>query len=465
MISALLLSFAALQPSLPSAPLNQGPARNKRQAAFEQLLRRGSGSQGLSLGGNFTTAAGGAQLRAQRTLVPGVYQIQLNDPGTGWQESVLLGIPAVKESPTPPLLVMFHGADISEWDCYVNTPLFQDALDRGWYVIAPLGAHQVNFGIPYSQINIEYALDIFTNLLPTDPERVYGIGFSMGGGTMMSYAARHLDPAHPRFAAVVNHTGGVSVANTYWSVSNTSILDNPLMFGGSPNDFPFLYSEASVVDIDFQTSAVDPQTDQARNLAHIPVLNEYAESDPLAYLRNQTQVVYDWLSLIPGMQTWLLTPNQQVHAWTTIDANTALNFLLSKTLVVPKQGEHRLLADREATWHHFYVYQDAPGAFTPLRWVMDSGANRLTLDETANLAHVVVSTLSIGLNTAVNMDIELGTADGTAELVTLTGYALQPQSVLRNGIPSASWSWDPVAKSVTLTESDASGHPVWRIRP
>ena len=473
MLFALALAAAA-QPALAPSPQTRAPQttaptavvrQTSGQSPLDELLRSGQGSQGITLGGNYTVGNAGTALRAQRTHAPGVWQVFLDDPGTGWQESMLVGIPKTKESANPPLLVMFHGADVSEWDCYINTTLFQDALDRGWYVIAPLGAHQVHYGIPYAQTNVEYALDLFTSLIPEDPSRVYGIGFSMGGGAVMSYAARHLDPDHPRFAAVVNHTGTVSVAHTYYSVADTFIFDHPDTFGGSPAQFPFLYSRSSTVDIDEFNDTVDPLTDMARNLAHVPVLNEHAVGDPLTYIVTQTQVVYAWLLALPGMETHLLTPPFDVHAWSTIDENTALNYLLSKTLVVPAEGEHRILADREAAWHHFYIYQDAPGAYTPLRWVMDTAQNRLTIDETENCARVVVDTLSIGLNTAVNMDVQLGTADGTAEEVTLEGYRLAPQEVLRDGVPTVNYTWDAVTQTVTLHESDASGSPVWRVRP
>lgn len=474
MIATALLAFASLAPA-PLAPTPQSVSPQvTRQAptqlsasqrrALRQLLNIGQGSGGATLGGSFTTGSG-PQIQVIAPVVPGVWQVAIGDPGTGWVESLLVGIPSSPIVPSAPLLVMFHGADISEWDCYVNTPLFQDALDRGWYVIAPLGAHQVNWGIPYAQQNVEFALSMFAQLLPIDHNRIYGIGFSMGGGGVMSYAARHQDLNKPRFAALVNHTGATSVAHTYYSASGTFVLDHPLMFNGPPTSDPFLYSQSSTIDLEFGTLNVDPNTDQARNLAHIPVLNEHAQGDPIGYLIEQTQAVHSWLGTIPGMETYLLTPNWNVHAWTTIDEPTALNFLKSKTLQTPAEGQHRVLADREANWFHFYVYQDAEGAFTPFRWTMNSVANSLVLDETQNLARVVVDTLSIGLNTEVNLDLVMQSTDGGAEVTTLTGYELQPQEVLRGGVATTDWSWDPIGETVTLTETNPAAGAVWKIRP
>lgn len=404
----------------------------------------------------------------QRSHIPGVYRIFLDDPGTGWVESVVIGIPQVPytEGPgKPPLLVMFHSFSVSELDCEKNSPIFHDALDRGWYVIAPLGANDSNFGIPYSQINVEYALDLFVPLLPVDTKRIYGLGFSMGGGGILSYAARHLDPKHTQFAAIINHTGNSSIANTFWNSTDTSTFEHPLLFDSTPLTNPFIYSQASVVDIDFSTDAVDPATDLARNLAHIPTLNQYAINDPILVLVSQTEVLHAWLGLIPGAQSFILTPNDDLHHWQTIDSNTALNFLRSKTLEIPTEGVHQLLADRDATWFHFDIKQQLEGAFTPLRWNMENFANRLTIDECENLQDITVNTQSVGLNTVVNLELVIESGDGTDETVTLMGYALQPQEVLRNGVTDLTWSWDSVTKTVSFTETPLGSPSTWLIRP
>ena len=148
-----------------------------------------------------------------------------------------------------------------------------------------------------------------------------------------------------------------------------------------------------------------------------------------------------------------------------MDANTALNYLGSKTLQTPTTGEHFVLADREAKWFHYYVYQDAPDAFTPFRWNYEYALNRLTIDRTENLQRMVVDTLSLGINTAVNLELVMGSNDGTGDVFTLSGYAQAPQQVLRNSVPTSNWTWDSVSQSVTLSESDASGGTLWRVRP
>jgi len=446
----------------------QGQGQTREEAFLDQLIGRGRAFSSPTLGGSYT--AGGAHgpiSSITPSFRPGLWNITLDDPGTGWQEKVLLGIPSVQQHAQPPLLVMFHSYSVNENSTYVNSPIFQDALDRGWFVLSPLGAHDVNFGIDYAQENVQYALDVFTEILNENPRRIYGIGFSMGGGMAMSYAARHQDPGRPRFAAVINHTGTVSVANAWSNSTDNTILEHELMFGGPPASDPFRYSQASALDIAFPGLEVDATTDLTRNLAGTHVLHQHADFDPITYLIEQTQTIYAWMELASPDKTNILTPNQAVHEWGTIDSNAALDYLYGFVgeLELPTEGTHRVLADRETTWFHFHVHQDLAGAFTPFRWNYEPLANRLTIDETENLERIVVNTLSLGLNPAVNLEVVVESADGTPDEVTLTGYQLQPQELLRNGVADSNWEWDPVARTVTILESDPSGAPLWRVRP
>lgn len=476
MLLSTLLTLA-LGPALPQAP---APAARPSQATRnsppppargifgERLVPRGSGgstgSQLAAVFGGSATRVGGPFVQVTGLPASQVYQLSFGDPGTGWQESCLVGVPSVP-SLNPPLLVMFHGYGVSEWDCYINSPIFKLALERGWYVIAPLGAHQLNFGIPYSQVNIEFVLDWAMATFPVDPARVYGAGFSMGGGGMMSYMARHLDPAHPRFAAVVNHTGGVSIGNTYWnSVPNTQVFDDAAMFGGSPALHPFEYAQCSLIDLDSAGVVIDPLTDMARNAAHIPILDFTVDQEPLAYLRNQVLALHTWMQAFVNQESHLEVPGA-THDWIHLDANLTLDFLRQHTLETPRAGTHEVLADREATWHHFYVYQDAPGAFTPFRWTMLDGLNRVVVDRTENLKRLVIDSASLGLHTTVETQVMFGTQDGLPEEITVTGYPNPPLSVTRGGQVTGAWSWDATSQSVTLFESDATNYPLWRITP
>ena len=97
-----------------------------------------------------------------------------------------------------------------------------------------------------------------------DRTRIYGVGFSMGGGSVTSYAARHLDPARAMFAAVVDHTGGVALRNTYASEPDDADSDDntpqvgdnlevpDILDGwyGAPATHLFGYQRCSTIDMD-----------------------------------------------------------------------------------------------------------------------------------------------------------------------------------------------------------------------
>jgi len=475
MLLSVLVSLVACAPAASAAPPapvagavqgSQGAAARRAQGrlpragVFGEALP-GGGSLDQVLGGSWLNRGGGSSVAP--TGRPGIYHITFSDTGTIWQEPFLLGIPEYPLAPAP-LLVMFHSYGHTEWDCYYNTGLMKRALERGWYVVAPRGAHQYNFGIPYSQTNTEFVLDWVTTVFSVDPNRVYGVGFSMGGGGVTSYAARHLDAAHARFAAVVNHTGGVSVANTYWNSLDTSIFDDPLMFGGSPALYPFKYSQVSAIDLDPSTLTVDPDTDMARNLKHVPFETWYAVGDPIAYLLQQSDAFHAWLSAIPGISS-LVQVQAFEHTWATLDEVAVLDFLASKRLRLPSFGTHRLMADRDGRWMHFTIEQDYPDVLTPFRWNSDPSLNRFILDSTQNLRHLRVGARTIGLDTSANLTVIPGTQDGLPEEIEIQGYVTIPSQVYRNGLPTTDWAWDPQMKSVTLFESSAAGYPQWRIEP
>lgn len=456
------------RPTRPTTPSTNFSARwrTRRLPATGVLGERlRSAKSGEELLGGALTSGGGPFASAVPTGTAGIWHVTFDDPGTGWVERFLLAVPAAPLTPAP-LLVIFHGYSVSEWDCYYNTPIMKDAMLRGWYVVAPLGAHQYNYGITYAQTNIEVVLDWIDALFTVDPTRVYGLGFSMGGGAAASYAARHLDLDHLCFAALVNHTGSTSLSHTYWSVASTAILDDPLMFGGSPALYPFEYARCSVMDLATDGITVDPATDMASNLAHVPTLDVVASNEPPAtfYLRTQTLALHDWLTGLGGIET-LLEPFANQHVWSTLDSQTAFDFLEQQTLTVPTEGLHELLADRDGKWLHFEVFQRQAGAFTPFRFSVTSSLNQLVVDRIENLQRLVPDLGALGLSTAQALRVIVGSQTGLLQTITLPGYPSPPSAVTRNGTVTSSWLWDPVGESVTIYEYAASAYPLWVVTP
>lgn len=470
MLIHLLLSAVAAAP----APLPAPQAASVQSAnTVVQPPAFNPQGQALPTNGTVASAVGGQQiaigvapLRLTGSPQSGVYELVLNDTGTTWQEPFLLGIPPIPAGPTAPLLVVFHGWGNTHNSILDQTTYFHEARQRGWYVVAPLGAHKYNYAIPYAQQNVQAVLDWVTAYLPVDETRIYGVGFSMGGGNVTNYAARHLDPAHPRFAAIVNHTGTVSVRDVFYNAVDTSLLEHVDMFGATPLQDPFGYARSSVIDIQPGFPAPNPEMDLARNLVGLPIFTFSAVNDPLQHLVRETRILTRWLWRLGGTPR-LKEAQGALHTWDSLDEWAACQFLSQHTLDDSPLGTHSLLADRDATYYCFQVEQDVPNAFTPFRWNLDATLNRLILDQTENLARLTVDTAAAGLDTNNVVKVMLGTADGLPEEVVLDGYSVAPTDVLRNGLsmPLGSWNFDAQTGTVTIIETNATAYPLWRIEP
>lgn len=399
---------------------------------------------------------------------PGLVEFTLNNTGSGWQEKFLLQLPPVAPTTPVPLLVVFHKFGSSHGDV-LNTSFLSETQARGWYCIAPLGARQKHFGNRESQINTRAALELVAHLFPIDRDRVYGAGFSMGGGAVAGYAARHLDPSGVRFAAICDHTGGVSLAHTWFSEPDDADLDDNLpqpgqnlevpdvlesLFGGTPSAVPFEYQRCSTIDLDPITNQIGPGTDFGRNLAHIPTLVWIASGDPLLYLGTQSYA-FDGHLQAQNAGHQLTVASGSVHSWSTLDETAVCDWLQTKTLQTPSAG--RTLADEDGTWFHFGIEQDAPGAFTPFTWDVDTQARRLELSQTANLRRISFDAAGAGLALSGNVTLRISTADGTGDRVRILGVAAAPIAVTRDGL-AASGTYDAFTHTYEIVESNAAQH-------
>ena len=406
-------------------------------------------------------AGGGAASQARYVMrgdpvpgYPGLYNVTLANTGSGYQEMFLLQVPDVKPVAPVPLLVVFHRYGVSHADALFNTSFVAQARTRGWYMVAPLSASQQNFASLEGQINTEAALAFVTSTFAVDRNRIYGVGFSMGGGTCASYAARHLDPAAPMFAAIADHTGDVSLAHTYASESAQvqTILEG--WYGGTPAAQPFNYERCSTIDLDPATGSVGAGTDMSRNLSAMPVLVWMASADPIAYLVAQT-LAFDAHIQPQNAGNAFTSVAANVHSWSTMDDAQVCDFLAQSTLALPASAS--TLADRDATYFRFQVEQDAAGSFTPFSWSTDPVQNRLSLWATANLKRITVDAPGLGLAFAGKLHLNFATSDGTGDDVLFTSVGAAPLAVTRDGVPAAA-TYDPQMHTLLVHETSGSGH-------
>ena len=391
--------------------------------------------------------------------------------GDGWPENVLVAEPLPAPTGPVPLLVVFHKFGSSQLDLSVNTNFAQEGCSRGWYVVCPLAANTQHYGSIPSQVHMEAVLQEMLVRYPLiDPSRIYGAGFSMGGGAMTNYAARHLDPSKPMLAAMVSLSGAVALKDTYASDPPTRVfLDFWYGNGTAGSADPFKMARSSIINFDQATLQVHAGEDLARNLSHIPLQVTRATDEKIWYLPRQNDVLVGHLASLgftPGpTYAYRFVPFGQDafdHRWVMLDQAWACDWLSTFTLTLPTAA--RTLADRDDVYFHFFVEQDAPNAFTPFDWSLDAQGNALSLAATANLRRLTVDTLAAGLDPAQPLQLSLATADGLGDEVVLRGYAAPPTTILRDGQATASWSFDAPTQRLVLVETDGQPH-LWSIAP
>ncbi len=474
LLATLLQSSPAEPVRVPQVPTSSADERRIRAALA--FFEHGPGFVGphgnaeTSLGGGSSSIAAAGSYSHPNLIsyfvpgIPGVYNVILRNTGSGFQEQFLLQPATVAPGTSAPLLILFHGAGTSHYSGLFHTSFFTEAQQRGWHVLAPLGALQNNFGFLPGQINTRLAIAWTLNHLSVDADRVYGVGFSMGGGWALSQAARHLGSDDAHFAAILNHTGSVSLAHTYESdLGARPLLE--LRYGGTPLEETFGYRRCSTIDLDPASGTVGTDTDMVRNLRHVPIRNWMADMDPLTYLTAQTNALHGHAQAMLALESLTVVP-ASVHSWSTLDPVIACNWLAEHTYTPPAPATlATALIDQDGSYFDFVVQQDAPGAFSKFKWMYEpaTAGNRLKLLETSNMTEIAVDATDLGLEYTGTLELELQVLDMTEDRIVLHGTPSAPVAVLRDGLPM-SWTWFSESKGLTIVEPGLdTGSHVWSI--
>lgn len=400
---------------------------------------------------------------------PGLYRVTVWDTPTGYLERFLIYLPDVPRNRKRPLLVAFHSYSHWEDEIVIDTTYLEEAQSRNWYLLAPLGVHdyatpKTNFGSWQAQSNTDVAIDWVLQNESIDLERVYAVGFSMGGGWMTTYAARHLDPTQAMFAAIVNHTGSVALRHSYnVNPGGRSLYD--YIFGGSPADVPFRYQRCSTVNIEPSTLELMADTSMVRNLSHVAVRSHFASDDPLDHLVFQNT---DWEQHLEtfGGELMVTNPTYGVHTWESLDETEVCDWFATKTLQMPHSA--KTMADRPGKWFYFDVVQGASGIMTPFTWNVMTEMNRLYLYWTKNLTEIGFDTLAAGLDPTQEMTLIVQTDDATGDDIVLHGFTSPPSDVQFDFESATTWTHDPAAGTLRLAGTGYQGSSAfhqWTIVP
>lgn len=394
-------------------------------------------------------------------------QLSLLIPQTGLTETYLFFEPLTPASPAP-LMVHFHAANVSAYDLVFFTDFLDEADARHWYVLAPYQlvpqAPVTNsYSALPSQFHVEEVMAWALAHYAIDLDRIYGYGFSMGGGNALNYAARHLDRARGAFAALVNHTGTICLTDEYRNALSPGTLRPVLeaLFGGTPETHRFEYLRSSVLDLDAASEFVLDGDHNVVNLAHVPMQSWFSTGDPQVQLVRQARRLDQLLALVPRANHSVVAVPGSVHRWDTLDEFLVCEWFAMQSLAQPRGGELRV--DRSGKYLALELTVAATDRFA--RLFHDALPGRFSLTRTANLVEARMDAAEAGLDpTRVPFEVLVDTADGAPDRVVITGFTRAPGAVLRDGVlATQGFHYDAGLQVLTIEDPDGGTH-LWSLQ-
>lgn len=213
-----------------------------------------------------------------------------------------------------PVLVFFHGSGMDQTQMTDRTELADKAAREGWLSATAMLTGRTHWGD-------EGALRATGNLIQTlvsqhqaDPQRIYLVGFSMGGGTALLAAANPLALPY-RAAAVVSTQGFTDLQAMTQQEAGNGAYARPI-------------AEAYGGELDAAEAAAHSPIVQADKLRGIPVYLEHGQADA-AVPASHSQRMADKLSGLLMPPVLQLYPGKG-HGEETIDEEAIIGFLRGK---------------------------------------------------------------------------------------------------------------------------------------
>lgn len=390
-------------------------------------------------------AAAGGPYSTQNIVIPAA------QTGTGFNEYLTVMTPYgyTPGGGARPLLLVGNGYGLSPASFFNGmSDIPDEANNRGWLICATIQLDDQSFGAwNKPQSNVTASLDYMIANYAVDVDRIYAVGWSMSGGSLASYAARHLDPARPMIAALVTNAGSFDLVDTYDNevTSVKQIMENAALFAGPPSNaaYTFHYERTETV-LTNPVSGIQNQTySQARNLLHIPTYHVYSADDTIPYLPVQNQQFASFMQSVgANITTQAFTGLANKHSWQLIDEVAALDFLEQFT-VARSPTSFDILADRNATYYWTSVTQRNAGSYSRVKATATTATNSLVLDHLQNVSALTVRVPNGMLNLTSRLDLTIDNDDTLDQAITLTGTPiLPPNYILVNNQAFTDWSYD-----------------------
>lgn len=456
---------------------------------------------------------------------------------TGDTEFYWMYRPILSSTFPQPLIVIFHSTygdhtTPTKQNLWDDWDLIHKANCQGWYVAVhdggfigspdpscPPATAAPTYGSERFMAHTREALTHMLASFNVNPNRIYGVGFSSGGGEALAYAARNLDPAAAdemtgaSLAAVIAHSSYISSSYEFFQDPNfPGLVVSCNLNGASGFDYcsdPFLWQRASVLVpsdawIDFSTctesppwpsspwmtpnQAVQENRSQIRNIATLPMRSTYTPNEHFPII-DEALLLENWLDLhyggltTHGVNDHQVVPNCSIacpmpnttecspkHQWDTLCADHVLNFFAGKTigqywaLTNGGQLNRTLFADGDRKFH-FEVTPALAGEFVVFDWGV-VGADHLTIldpGSPTNLGTIRIraddaySVLDTGNTVTLDTD--------TPFQCVVTDYASDLTDLKRDGISQSPgfWSWNPIDEEISFPV-DGGAH-TWELVP
>ena len=340
--------------------------------------------------------------------------------------------------PPIPIVVAYHGFGSSANSVSSWSMIDEEAELRGWAYMAPTGLDDKLFGSPISQQHSEAAIGWMLEQFQIDPDRIYMVGFSMGGGVTANFASRRRDPGGIMIAAM-----GIVSSDLDWTQSWTlgdqalqGWLENSYNFEGTPAQKPFNYQQASALYFD-ETSypplpgSLVPSLSMASNLQWVPTyLTYHVDSPPpvpgamdalealLVSLGTPTQTTIQTYPGPPGPMTW-----------DVLDEVELFDFFDGK-LATRLPANFSALQDLGGPVSWAATTQRSLGAFTRIEGDADPLSGSLTVTAVSNATDVVVDAGLAGLSGLWPLRVTASSADADGFRLRLTGFDQAPSYLL-----------------------------------
>ncbi len=371
-----------------------------------------------------------------------------------------------------PVVVGFHFFGVSEQAVF-NQTLPQLCEAEGWYLIAPYGVSDVNFANVQSQESLDAILNWIEQFVDINNNRLYAVGFSMGGLNALSYALRHQEKfSGRRFAAVASLMGTVDPVYAYNIGSPTiqTLMQHPDVFGTTPSADVFPYDRVAAARLDSQ-AVVDELRAPVGNLIDTPIYLGINLADPSQDLIVQMQALSNYLQsrgFPVTVDSFLGLPS---HAWGNFDNAEVIQFFKGKVVpgLAPVNGPPLdVYADRVTGVRFCEVRAIEPN--TVARVDVDLGAagsNLFLLGEIRGVQELYVDVSKLGIDTAQTVVLSTyGEVLGqSGSVFVLSGYAQAPSSVTVYGNAPIAWSHDALLGELSVQPLSSSNFAITTIVP